>query len=165
MSDLFTIDWGKIFVPTGSLPDTILRGTITFWFCFLFLRFLRRGSGQLGVSDLLLVTLIADASANGMTGGHESITEGFVLVGTLVFWNYTLNWLSYRNKFFSMVAEAEPRLLVSDGVILPQNLRKELITEDELLSLLRQNGVDDVKRVKSCYLEGSGNVSVIEKNE
>jgi uncharacterized membrane protein YcaP (DUF421 family) len=163
MNKLLDLDWQTMFVPSTSLAELVLRGTLTFWFCFLFLRFLRRGTGQLGISDLLLITLIADAAQNSMAGEYKSITGGLVLVGTLVGWNYALNWLSYHIPFFDLLSQPKPVLLVSDGIIIPQNLRKELIAEDELMSLLRQNGIEDVKMVKSCQLEGSGNISVIER--
>lgn len=52
-------------------------------------------------------------------------------------------------------------LLVKNGVLQRQNMKRELITEDELRGLLREQGVDDVARVKKCYIEGSGNLSVM----
>lgn len=69
----------------------VVRGTITYWFCFLYIRFFRRGSGQISISDILLITLISYAAQNAMAGSYESVTEGAVLVGVLVFWDYALN--------------------------------------------------------------------------
>jgi uncharacterized membrane protein YcaP (DUF421 family) len=51
--------------------------------------------------------------------------------------------------------------LVKDGRVLQRNLRQELITEEELMSELRQQGVDNVAEVKRCYLEGDSHFSVI----
>lgn len=163
MDKIFAVDWENMFTPTSSILEILLRGTLTYWFCFLYIRFFRRGPGQLGISDLLLITLISDAAQNAMAGSYESVTEGVVLVGTLVFWDYALNWLGYRSVFFDKLTGPEPVPLVLNGVMQRQNMKRELITEDELLGLLRENGIDDVTKVKSCAIEGSGNLSVIEK--
>ena len=163
MDKLIAIDWEAMFIPSSSVAEMIVRGTITYWFCFLYIRFFRRGSGQLSISDVLLITLISDAAQNAMAGTYESVTEGAVLVGVLVFWDYAINWLGYRSVFFDRLSSPEPILLIKDGVLQKQTMKRELMSEDELRGLLRENGVADPADVKSCYLEGSGNLSVIEK--
>ncbi|MVM34200.1 DUF421 domain-containing protein [Spirosoma sp. HMF4905] len=160
---LASIDWEKMITPSMSLWEILIRGTITYWFCFAYIRFFRRGAGQLGISDLLLITLISDASQNSMAGEYTSITEGFVLVGILVFWDYAINWLGYRSVFFSKIGEPDPVLLIKNGVMQRQNMKKELISASELQGMLREQGVDEVADVKACYIEGSGNISVISK--
>lgn len=160
---LIPIDWQTMFVPGTSLLEIILRGTLTYWFWFLYLRFFRRSSGQLNISDVLLITLISDAAQNSMAGTYESVTEGAVLVGTLVIWDYVLNWLGYRSVWVNRLSSPEPALLIKDGLLQRQTMKRELLTEDELLSILRGQGIEDPTDVKRCYMEGSGNVSVIKK--
>ncbi|HKW83228.1 MAG TPA: DUF421 domain-containing protein, partial [Burkholderiaceae bacterium] len=86
-----------------SLPDLfafhvspielVVRGTLIYWFLFLLFRFvLRRDAGAVGIADILLVVLVADASQNAMAGGYETVAEGCVLIGTLIGWNYLLDW-------------------------------------------------------------------------
>lgn len=159
-----SIDWEKMFIPSVSLLEIMLRGTLTYWFCLLYIRFFKRGAGQVGISDLLLITLISDASQNAMAGEYNSVPEGFILVGTLAFWDYFIDFLGFRSVFFKKIVESDPVLLVKDGVMQRQNMKKELISNDELIGLLREQGVDQVSDVKRCYIESSGNVSVI-KNE
>jgi uncharacterized membrane protein YcaP (DUF421 family) len=164
MEKLISLDWEKLFTPTSSVLEMIVRGTITYWFVFLYIRFVRRSSGQLNITDILLITLISDAAQNSMAGTYESITEGAVLVGTLVGWDFMLNWLGVHSTLFDRLGNPEPTLLIKDGVLMKQNLRRELITEDELMGLLRQQGIEEVTSVKQCYMEGSGQLSVIPKN-
>lgn len=164
MQLLASIDWEKMFVPSLSLWEIVIRGTITYWFCFLYIRVFKRGAGQLGISDVLLITLISDAAQNSMAGEYESITEGFLLVGVLAFWDYAIDWLGFRSVMFSKLTQPDPVLLVKDGVMQRQNMKKELISADELRGMLREQGIDNVADVKSCYIEGSGNISVIEKD-
>ena len=165
MDKLIEVDWETMFIPSSSVAEMIVRGTITYWFCFLYIRFFRRSSGQLNISDVLLITMISDAAQNAMAGTYESVTEGAVLVGVLVFWDYALNWLGYRSVLFERLNSPEPALLIKDGVLQKQTMKRELMSEGELMDMLRQNGVDDPADVKLCYLEGSGNVSVVEKNK
>jgi len=88
-----------------------------------------------------------------------------VLVLTIVFWDFALNYLSYRYKPFAQLLAPSPLLLVKDGGMITRNMRKEFITEDELRSELRQQGVEDPRDVKAAWLEGNGEISVIKKNK
>ena len=63
------IDWKAIFLPDIPLIEIVLRGSIMYLSLFILLRIiLKRQSGTLGITDLLLITLLADASQNGMAG-------------------------------------------------------------------------------------------------
>jgi uncharacterized membrane protein YcaP (DUF421 family) len=161
MDKLFEVDWSSIFIPSDSLLEIIIRGTLIYFICFIFLRLARRGVGEIGITDVLIVVMIADAAQNGMSKDYKSVTEGAVLIGTLIFWDYLLDYLGTKAKFFERLLSPPKLCLVKDGEMLHRNMRKEMITKDELLSQLRLQGVEDVSEVKKAYLEGSGNVSVI----
>jgi uncharacterized membrane protein YcaP (DUF421 family) len=164
VSSLLQIDWNSVFVPTVSVAEIVLRGTLVYLLLFFVLRVLRREAGALGISDLLVVVLIADAAQNAMSSEYKSVTEGAVLVGTIIAWDYSLDWLGFRFPAFGRLLRPAPLPLVKDGRALRQNLRKEMISMDELMSQLREQGVEHLSEVKKCYLEGDGHVSVI-KNE
>lgn len=160
--DIFSSpDLRSMFVPSLSLVEIILRGTVIYLFLFVLLRVLRREAGAIGVGDLLVVVLIADAAQNGMAGEYKSITEGAVLVATIASWDYLLNWLGYRYSWLQRFLRAAPLPLIMDGRVLRKNLRQELITMEELMSELRQQGVERAEQVSRCYLEGDGHFSVI----
>jgi uncharacterized membrane protein YcaP (DUF421 family) len=161
MESLFQVDWKSAFVPTVSIAEIILRGTLVYLLLFVLLRLLRRESGAIGITDLLVVVLIADAAQNAMASEYKSITEGIILVGTIVFWNYALDWLGYRFPRFGRLIKPAPLPLVRNGRMLRHNMRQEMITEEELMGRLREQGVEDVAEVKKCYLEGDGQISVI----
>ena len=164
MDLLFKIDWQSVFVPTLSLAEIVLRGTFIYLLLFFVLRVLRREAGALGISDLLVVVLIADAAQNAMGSEYKSITEGAVLVGTIVAWDYLLDWLGYTFPSLGRVLRPAPLPLVKDGRMLRRNMRSEMITQEELMSLLREQGVGSVSEVRRCYLEGDGHVSVIKSD-
>ena len=160
------IDWHEIFVPQSPLAGVIVRGTLTYSMLFLILRFLlKRQSGVIGIADLLVVVLIADAAQNAMASEYKSITEGALLVLTIVFWNYFLDWLGYRFPIFQRFVRPPPLKLIENGRMLRQNMRQEMITPEELNSQLRQQGIESCDEVKEAFIEGDGRVSIIKKKE
>jgi uncharacterized membrane protein YcaP (DUF421 family) len=155
------IDWEGMWVPTVSLVEIFLRGSVVYLSLFLYFRLLRREAGGVGITDVLVIVLVADATQNAMAHDAQSITEGLLLVATIGFWDYLLDWLGYRYPFFERLLRPPPLLLVSRGRLMRQNMKREMITEDELRSLLREQGVDDYRSVHRCYLEGDGRLSVL----
>ena len=143
------------------IAEIFLRGTVIYLLLFGILRVLRREAGAISVGDLLVVVLVADAAQNAMASDYKSITEGVLLVGTIVGWDYFLNWLGYRSRWVHALLRPAPLPLIKDGRLLRRNLRQELITTDELMSELRQQGIESVDAVRRCYLEGDGHFSVI----
>jgi uncharacterized membrane protein YcaP (DUF421 family) len=140
----------------------MLRGSLMYWFLFLVFRFLlRRDVGSIGVADVLLVVLVADASQNAMTGGYTSVAEGFVLVSTLVAWNYLLDWASFRVRAIERFVEPPPLKLIHRGRINRRHMRAELVTTSELWAHLREAGIESLQDVKSARLESDGRLSVI----
>src|SRR6476661_8277073 len=161
--NILDIDWHSMFVPTESILEILIRGTIMYLGMYAVLRIFRRQSGSIGVADLLVIVVIADAAQNGMAGDSKSITEALILIAVIVLWDFFLDWLGFKSAFVGKLLEPEALLMIEDGKILKKNLQKELITEDELESQIRQQGVENVKDVKKCYLESNGKFSVIEK--
>lgn len=164
MNDWLGIDLHEIFRLTMPVMELIVRGSAMYWFLFLIFRFLiRRDVGAVGIADILLLVIVADASQNAMAGEYRSITDGMILVSTLIGWNILLDWLSYRFKTFRHFAEASTLCLIRDGRMLKRNMRREFITEDELWAKLRQAGITELRNVKLATLESDGEISVIEK--
>ena len=160
------MDWEAIFLPDVPMLEIILRGSLTYIALFVLLRVvLKRQMGSLGMTDLLLITLIADASQNAMAGEYKSWPAGIILVGTIIFWSYAFDWLSFKFDWFSRLIEPTPLLLIKDGKLLRKNMRKELISEDELMSQLREQGLDDLEEVKEAYIESDGQFSVVQRKQ
>lgn len=160
------IDWKAIFLPDISLIEIVLRGSIMYLAIFILLRIiLKRQSGTLGITDLLLITLLADASQNGMAGDYKSLPNGIVLVATIIFWDYVLDWLSFKSPRFQCLIKSPPLPLIKNGQLLRRNMRKELITDADLMEHLREQGISDISTVKEAYIEDDGRISVIENEE
>lgn len=153
-----------MFTFTVAPLELVIRGTLTYLFLFCLFRFaVRRGAGGLGLSDLLVLVLIADAAQNAMAGEYTSIVDGFVLIGTILGWRLLLNWLSFHFPLSRRFTLASPVCIVRDGARQKAALAHELITDEELLAMLHEHGIDDIAQVRRAWLKAHGQVTVIRK--
>lgn len=158
------MDWSEIFGITVSPWELIVRGSAMYLFLFAVFRLIiGRRVGSVGMADILIIVIIADASQNAMSGEYKTVTEGAIVVATIIAWNRIIDLLQYYVPALRSWLEVPPLLLVENGRILRRNLRQEYVTEEELKSKLREQGVDDVREVAKAYMESDGQVSVIKR--
>jgi len=155
------VDWAQVFLPDTSLVEIFVRGTITYFALFALLRYLRREAGTVGLSDLLVLVLIADAAQNAMAANYNSLTDGIFLVFTIIAWSYVLNWLGYQVPVIGRFVHPPPLPLIHNGRLIRANMRREFVTQDELMSHLREQGIEDISAVRRAFIEGDGHISVV----
>ncbi|SAI06924.1 Protein of uncharacterised function (DUF421) [Bordetella ansorpii] len=157
-------DWAGMFAFSIPPLEIFLRGTLVYWFILVLLRAAgRRDVGSLGVADMLVLVLIADAAQNAMAGDYKSVPDGMVLVATIVGWTWAIDRAGYHFPRLDRLL-APPRVcLVRDGQIQMRNLRREYVTREELMAELRLKGVDDLSSVRRAYMESNGEISVLGK--
>lgn len=166
MNTFFDIDWSEIFGVSVPLSEMIIRGTVIYWFLFLVFRFvIPRDVGKIGIADILILVIIADASQNAMAGEYTTITEGMVLIAVLVGWNVIFDRLSFYSPAFRRFTTPALLCLVKNGQLQKRNMRREFITEDELWAHLRQQGVETLSEVRTVYLESDGGFSVVKNKK
>lgn len=155
-------DLGALFGLSLPPAEILIRGTAIYWFLFLLFRFvLRRDTGAMAITDVLLLVVIADAAQNAMAGQYTSITDGIVLVSTIAFWNYALDWAAFHNAAVRRLVEGDPVRLVSNGKVDRRNMRRELMSMDDLMAALREHGLERLDQVKCARMEKDGEISVI----
>lgn len=158
---MLDLDWSSLFLPSDSLAEIAVRGTVIYLALFLAMRFLpRRTIGAFGPSDLLVVVLIADAVQNAMAGGYDSITEGVLLAAVIFGWATLIDYLDFRFPEWN-IASARAKEIVRNGQPLRRNMAREQVTEEEVLGQLRQHGLASPRDVVAAYLEGDGHFSVV----
>jgi len=135
-------DWQELFGLSVSPLELIVRGSTLYWFLVLVFRFvLRRDAGSVGLADMLLLVIIADAAQNAMAGEYKTISEGLILVSTIIGWNVMIDRISYFSPRLRRFFEPDKVLLVRDGRIQHRNLRPEYLAVAELMSKLREEGL------------------------
>jgi len=158
------VDWNEVFGLSVSPLEMIVRGTAMYLFLFAVFRIvIKRRIGAVGMADILILVIIADAAQNGMSGEYRSVTDAFILVSTIIAWNVAIDWLTYRYKWLQKLLEPPPLLLIQNGRILRQNLRKEFISEVDLKTKLREHGVENAAEVERAFMEPDGQVTVLKK--
>lgn len=156
------MDLAELFAVRMPVAEIIVRASAVYWFLFLIFRFvIRRDIGALGIADVLLLVILADAAQNAMAGGYSTISEGFILLGTIVGWNMLLDWLAFRYRAVARFTTPRALLLVRHGRFIRSNLRRERLTRDEVMTKLREQGVAHLRQVRHAYLESDGQISVI----
>ena len=159
-------DWRALFLPENSLVEIALSGTLMYLLLFLVMRFvMQRQAGAVSLADLLVIVLIADVSQNAFSNEYKSLTEGILLVLTIVGWNYAIDWLAFHSPAFESLITPKRLPLVVDGRICWRNMRRQMITHSELMSQLRQQGIDNPGLVRLASLEGDGSISVIRRDD
>ena len=158
------VDWQSLFSLSMSPLELIVRGSAVYWFLLLIFRFLlKRDVGAVGIADVLLLVLVADAAQNAMAGEYRSVTDGFILVATIIGWNFGLDYFKFKVPIVRRLVEPAAICLVREGRILRRNLRREMITDEELHAQLREHGIEDVNEVSAAYMESDGQISVLKR--
>lgn len=159
-----SLDWSELFGLSVPAMELIVRGTVMYWFLFVIFRFvIRRDVGSVGIADVVILVIVADAAQNAMSGEYTSITDGMILVSTLIGWNFLMDVLSFKFPGIRHLLEPPSLLLVKEGKFLHRNMRKEYISEEELWTKLREQGIESLDMVKSAFIEPDGKISVIRK--
>src|SRR5690606_20418111 len=93
---LLIVDFEKLFKIETPILELMIKGSVIYLGILLLFRVLpRRTGGEMAMMDLIFVLLIAEAATHSL-GGYSSVTEGFIVIITMMTWNYLFNFLSYH---------------------------------------------------------------------
>ena len=146
----------------SDLPGVVARTTIVYVGLVLAFRLIGKSStGQLSTMDLIVLLVIANAVQNAMVGENVTLLGGLVAAAVILVLDRALHALMARSGRARRVLEGEPALLVEDGRVDEERLRKEGITPDELAMALRMNGLLEPEEARFVFLETTGQISVI----
>jgi len=154
-----------LWMPDISVWEKILRSVVVYLFILLAFRFTgKRQVGQLTPFDLVLLLIISNVVQNALIGNDNSLGGGILGAATILALNYLVVEIAFRFKPMRRFLEGEPTILIHNGKILDQHLRRERITLEDLHAAIRKNGVAGVENVRFAVLEENGQISVIPKN-
>lgn len=158
-------DWTAVFLPEAPLLELVVRGSVLYFAILVLMRVMpRRTGGQLATMDLVFIVLIANAGAQAI-GDYSALADAVVVIATLMAWNVVVNAVSYRNRLVEKLVSAAPLQVVRDGRMLRRHMRQEWLTEEELMSHLRELGIEDLAEVKAAYVEGEGKLTAVRRKK
>ncbi len=146
--------------------ELLVRAGAVYFFVVILIRLSgKRQLGQMSATEFVAVLLISNAVQNSMNGGDNSLVGGLVLASALVAISWAIAWLNYRSKALRAIFEGTPSLLVNQGKPITENLHKELISLNELKTMLRRQGVHRLADVSTAILEPDGSLTVVHTND
>lgn len=154
----------EVFGLSMPLWEIGLRATIIYVVVVLAVRLVpKRNAGHISPNDLLTLIVIGGLATDAMTGGSTSIGDILLLIAIILFWGYLLDQLEYHVPALQRLLRDEETPLIENGRMIRKNMRRELVTEEELMAVLRKEGIDDAAMVESARMEADGEISVIRK--
>ncbi|WP_339706517.1 YetF domain-containing protein [uncultured Sphingosinicella sp.] len=142
--------------------DIVLRASAVFVILYLLLRLLgKRELGQLTPFELLVMIVMGDLIQQGVTHNDFSLTGALLAVATFGFLALLLSWITYLFPAMERLLDGKPRVVVRDGTIIAENLRRDRVTRSELESEMRLAGIASLKDVAWAIIEPQGKISFI----
>jgi uncharacterized membrane protein YcaP (DUF421 family) len=152
------------WLPEISVGEKILRSLIVYFFLLLMLRLLgNREVAQMTPFDLVVLLILSNVLQNAMIGPYNSVTGGLVGATAILAANWLMGRLVFKSKRFGRAVEGVPVLLVHHGQLVEPNIRRESISQEDVLSTLRAQGVFHLDEVRAAVLELSGKLSVMKE--
>jgi uncharacterized membrane protein YcaP (DUF421 family) len=144
--------------------DIALRGIVIFWFLVFVTRVMgRRELSSLSAFDLILLVVLGDAIQQGLTQDDYSVTGAIIAISTIAALQVATSWVSFRSQTARRVLEGLPVVLIQDGKLITENLRRERLDEDEIAGEMRLQQIASFDDVAWAILETNGSISFIEK--
>jgi uncharacterized membrane protein YcaP (DUF421 family) len=146
--------------------DIVLRATVMFAILFLLLRLLgKRELGQMTPFEFVVLVVMGDLIQQGVTHNDFSLTGATLAIVTFAFWGLVLSWVTYLFPRAEKLLDGEPRIVIRDGSLIEDNLRRDRVTRAEVESEMRQAGIASMEEVAWGILEPQGKFSFIRKSQ
>ncbi|HEX3204502.1 MAG TPA: YetF domain-containing protein [Nitrospiraceae bacterium] len=145
--------------------DSVLRALAVFIFLLLVFRIAgRRTLTEMTSFDFVLLLIISEATQNAMIGNDYSVTNGFLVILTLVGVDILLSLVKRRFPHVETWLDGKPMVLVSNGRPLKDRMAQARVDEADVLQAARERqGLARMDDIDYAVLEISGGISVIPK--
>ena len=138
-----------------------LRTIVLYLVLILSIRLMgKRQVGQMEASEFVVTMLVANLASIPMQDGAIPLYSGLVPILTVLGLELVLSGLLLRSVFLRKLFCGKPVILIDNGKVLEENLRRTRVTLDELSGHLRQKEILDIRTVQFAILETDGTLSV-----
>jgi uncharacterized membrane protein YcaP (DUF421 family) len=149
-----------------ALPvaEKILRPILVYVFLIVGLRLAgKRELAQLNPFDLVVLLTLSNTVQNAIIGDDNSVTGGVIGAATLLIVNYVVVRFLFDHEKLDRLVEGEPDVLIDNGVISAENMRRELITRYQLEAAAHKQGLGSLEEVDRATLEPGGSIAFVAK--
>ncbi len=152
----------NIAVPWWEL---VIRCVVVYVFLIVLLRISgKRQIGQLAPFDLVLLLVLSNSVQNSMNAGDNSLVGGLISAATLVGVNGVFAFVTYRSKKLEALIEGRPQVVIHNGKIYEDVMKRAKLTHHELNAALRDAGCACASDVHMAILENTGAISVVPRS-
>lgn len=150
--------------------EAVLQVAIITPFTYFALVLLLRVSGKRTLSkmnmfDFVITIALGSAFATVILSKNVALAEGMVAIGSLIYLQYIVAWISARNERFRELVKGDPTLLFYDGQFLGQTILDERVSREEIYASIRAQGIGHIQDVNAVILETDGSLSVIGRHD
>jgi uncharacterized membrane protein YcaP (DUF421 family) len=156
--------WKDMFVLGLPLAEKILRPIFVYAFLVISLRLSgKRELVQLNPFDLVVLLTLSNTVQNAIIGDDNSVSGGIIGATSLLAVNYLVVRFLYGHKRIDQLVEGHADVLIENGAVRLDRLKKELISPTQLEAAARKQGFESLNDVQKCILEPGGNLTFIGK--
>ncbi len=142
--------------------EIVLRAAAIFAFLWALMRIMgKKELSELSAFELVLLVVIGDMVQSGVTQEDMSLTGAMLATGTIGLLVVAMSYVGFRSKRMANLIEGHPVIVIANGRPLRDALRLERLTEDELISAARHQGIGDLTEVRFGVLEPDGTFSFV----
>ncbi|MGN6474517.1 MAG: DUF421 domain-containing protein [Mycobacteriales bacterium] len=143
--------------------DLAIRAIVLYCFVIFVMRAVgRRELSSLTAIDLVLLIVMGDAIQQGLTQDDYSVTGALIVVSTFAVLQVVSAYLGYRFRKVRSVLEGRPVVLIDDGKLVEENLRRHRLTADDVAEEMRLQQIMSFSDLRWAILEANGRISFIE---
>ncbi|MBA2405147.1 MAG: DUF421 domain-containing protein [Bdellovibrionales bacterium] len=146
--------------------ELVLRASAIFIGLFILFKIWgKKHFGEMTAFDFIILLIMSEAVQNSLVDGDESVTGGLIVIATFMVLTSLMNILSFYSRKAEKFFSGTPKVIIRDGKLMEEVLKKERISLQELLEQIRENGVLHLKDIGLAVLEANGKISVIKKED
>lgn len=162
MSDL---GWRMIFDGWAPIIRTGVLGTLAYAGLVLMLRISgKRTLSKMNAFDFVVTVALGSTLASILTSSQVSLLQGGLALGLLISLQMVNTLVAVHWPWYQQIIKAQPTLIFFRGQFLSAAMRRQRVTEEEVIAAMRQQGVSDPQSVDAVVMETEGSLSVLKQD-
>ncbi|HWE77463.1 MAG TPA: YetF domain-containing protein [Pseudolabrys sp.] len=143
--------------------DSVIKAAVVFFALWAIIRVSgRRTLGEMTAFDFILFMIIGGSTQRAITGQDYSLTNALLLVATFVVLDIALSVVELRWPPMRRVLNGMPMILVENGFLMTERMKRARITQDNILeSARRLHGLERIDQIKFAILEATGEITIV----
>lgn len=145
--------------------DIVLRAGVMFAILYCVIRLMgKRELAQLTPFELVTLMVLGDLAQQAVTHSDTSLTGDLLAIATFAFLASALSWITFKSRRAEKLLDGTPQVIVRNGQLLKENLKRDRVTVAEVESQMRLAGISRIDQIAYAIIEPQGPISFIRKD-